>query len=106
MSTPDLVYKLPRPFMDSMGAVLTVVDWSTSSTARLTLPDGTEAILEAVKGRRGETIIRPATPGSALRIRKLADAIAAAQPDKYPRPDPTEIERVLTLRNPTPDKQD
>lgn len=95
-----LTYKLPAPFLDTIGDLLTMIDWDTQQTATVELPDASKVRLEAVKGRHGAIVIRPADLGSATRIRRLADTIAAAQPDKYPRQSEAETQRVISMRNP------
>jgi hypothetical protein len=106
MPTPEITYKLPRPFMDACGGVLGLIDWTTQSTAKINLPNGEVVTIEAVKGRYGAIVIRAATPGSAVRIRRLSEQMAAENPEKYPGPVTTEAERILSMRNPPPDKQD
>jgi len=102
----QITYKLPQPFLDSIGDVLTLVDWTAQTTAKVELPDGTPVLLEAVKGRYGATVIRPGNAGSAIKIRRFADQLAAAQPDKYPKQDLAETERIIKMRNPADDTQD
>lgn len=101
MRTLEIVYKLPRPFADLIADQMNAVDWTSTTVVHMTLPDGTPIQLEAVKGRRGETVIRAAKPASALKIRRYSDAIAAANPDRYPNPSPDEVARVIALRNPS-----
>lgn len=103
---PELTYKLPQPFLDAIGDALTLVDWTAQQTAKVELPDGAPVLLEAIKGRYGATVVRPGNAGSAIKIRRFADQLAAAQPDKYPKQDPAEVERVIRMRNPAPDRQD
>lgn len=94
------VYKLPRPAVDALREQLDAIDWEQTTTATLALPDGAAARVEIIRGRRGDTIVRPADGGSALRIRKFADTIAAADPDRYPPQSAEETARVLAGRNP------
>lgn len=105
---PDaVVYKLPRPFLDTAAAVLDLVDWDAASEpVKVTLPSGTVVRLEAVKSSYGKVTVRPATARDAVTIRRFADELAAADPVKYPPQSAEQTQLVLAARNPTPDKQD
>ncbi len=100
MPTLNIVYKTPAPFADLVRDQMNAIDWTVTPVVSMELPDGTPIRLEAVKGRRGETVIRAATPGSALKIRNYSDKLAAANPDRYPQPSAEEVARVIQLRNP------
>lgn len=96
----DITYKLPAPFTDAMGDLLTAIDWTQGGKVRVVLPNGADVYLEAAKGRLGATIIRSADAGSANRIRKFSDTLAAADPERYPPQSAAETERVIQMRNP------
>lgn len=97
---PDITYKLPRPFTDAMGDLLTAINWTQGGKVRVVLPDGVDVYLEVAKGRLGAVVIRPADAGSANRIRKFSDGLAAADPERYPPQSDAETERVIQMRNP------
>lgn len=103
--TPDVTYKLPRPFLDVMRENLSTIDWADiSEPVRMTLPDGTVVMLEVIKSQG--VIVRPHKAGDANRIRKFADQLTAANPEKYPQATSESIELIIKARNPAPDQQD
>lgn len=105
MPSDGPTYKLPKPFVDTMRAALDVVAWDQASQpVRVTLPDGGVVMLEVIKDRG--IVVRPFKAGDANRIRKFSDALAAADPVKYPKPTQDDIALVLARRNPPPDQQD
>lgn len=102
---PDVTYKLPKPFLDAAADVLNLIDWATvTAPVTVTLPNDVTVKLELVRARG--MLVRAASPGDAMRIRRFSDEIAAAQPDRYPKPDPAEVERVIKMRNPATEQQD
>lgn len=91
-------YKLPYPFILAHGAVLDTVDWASTPRIDVMLGGRERVTLEVVRG----DVVRAATAKSAILIRRYADELTAADPEKYPQPKPhaDEIAHVLTLRNP------
>lgn len=89
-------YKLPAPFLDAHRAILDTVDWVSTPRIDVYLGGRDRVTLEVVRG----DVVRAATAKSSILIRRYANDLIAATPDRYPQPSAEDVARVLELRNP------
>lgn len=94
-----VIYKLPAPFVEANRDRLEAHDWTRAGRLSFELEAGV-AEIEAVPGRAGATVVRPATGRSAILIRNASNELAAQAPDQYPAPSAEEIAAALAARNP------
>lgn len=88
----DIIYKLPSQIMQHHGEEIRAHDWGTRSDAVFRF--GGDAFHLELIMRDGQRIVRPATIGSANRLRKYALTLG---PDVAPNPD--EMAAILQKRN-------
>lgn len=93
-----IFFKLPKSFVDTFGETLETVDWPRAGRVSVDVGFDEKPLLEAI-ARHGQTIVRPATARSAVLIRRKANEIEMADPDRYPAPSTEEITLVLASRN-------
>lgn len=91
--------KLPPEIVARYGSVIRALDWDASASAKLAdlFPDGgfsdADRLERAAFG--ASVVIRPATLGSAMRLRAFAQSM-----DPAPKPSAEDIEAALKRRNP------